>query len=109
MGVFAALLFPDLLHAWTPGTHIVLGERILGSLELLPAAVADRPVVSKLASQFHLDFNILRSAIDPGNEGMMYLEIMGKADAILFGLLFVVLWLYPSGLLTGLHTEQRVA
>lgn len=37
----AALLFPDLLHAWTPGTHIVLGERILGSLELLPAAVAD--------------------------------------------------------------------
>lgn len=37
----AALLFPDLLHAWTPGTHIVLGERILGSLELLPAAIAD--------------------------------------------------------------------
>lgn len=37
----AALLFPDLLHAWTPGTHIVLGERILGSLELLPRAVAD--------------------------------------------------------------------
>lgn len=37
----AALLFPDLLHAWTPGTHIVLGERILGSLELLPTAIAD--------------------------------------------------------------------
>ena len=31
------------------------------------------------------------------------------ADAILFGLLFFVLWLYPSGLLIGLHTEQRVA
>jgi len=31
------------------------------------------------------------------------------ADAILFGLLFFVLWLYPSGMLTGLHTEQRVA
>ena len=31
------------------------------------------------------------------------------ADAILFGLLFFVLWLYPSGLMTGLHTEQRVA
>ena len=37
----AALLFPELLHAWTPGTHIVLGERILGSLELLPSAIAD--------------------------------------------------------------------
>lgn len=37
----AALLFPEMLHAWTPGTHIVLGERILGSLELLPRAIAD--------------------------------------------------------------------
>jgi hypothetical protein len=33
--------FPHPLHAWTPGTHVVLGERILGSLELLPQAVAD--------------------------------------------------------------------
>jgi Pyruvate/2-oxoacid:ferredoxin oxidoreductase delta subunit len=54
-----------------------------------PAAVADRPVVSKLASQFHLDFNILRPAIDPGNEGMMYLEILGKADAITRGIAFL--------------------
>jgi hypothetical protein len=33
--------FPHALHAWTPGTHVVLGERILGSLELLPQAIAD--------------------------------------------------------------------
>jgi len=33
--------FPHPLHAWTPGTHVVLGERILGSLELLPQAIAD--------------------------------------------------------------------
>jgi branched-chain amino acid transport system permease protein len=31
------------------------------------------------------------------------------ADAILFGLLFLVLWLRPSGLLSGIHTEQRAA
>lgn len=37
----AALILPDSLHAWTPGTHVVLGERILSSLSLLPAAVAD--------------------------------------------------------------------
>ncbi len=37
----AALLAPDALHAWTPGTHVVLGERILSSLQLLPTAVAD--------------------------------------------------------------------
>lgn len=35
------LAFPDLLHAWTPGTHVVLGERVLGSLGLLAPAVAD--------------------------------------------------------------------
>ncbi|MES2123786.1 MAG: hypothetical protein V4503_03765 [Gemmatimonadota bacterium] len=31
-----ALCFPHALHAWTPGTHVVLGERILSSLHLLP-------------------------------------------------------------------------
>ncbi|MEP6591029.1 MAG: zinc dependent phospholipase C family protein [Gemmatimonadota bacterium] len=36
-----ALCFPDALHAWTPGTHVVLGERILSSLHLLPSAVGD--------------------------------------------------------------------
>lgn len=38
---FVALCFPEHLHAWTPGTHVVLGERILGSLGLLPPAIAD--------------------------------------------------------------------
>lgn len=37
----AALLFPDPLLAWTPGTHIYLGESILANLHVLPAAVAD--------------------------------------------------------------------
>ena len=35
------ICFPHPLHAWTPGTHVVLGERILGSLELLPQAIGD--------------------------------------------------------------------
>ena len=35
------LLVPHPLYAWTPGTHVVLGERILGSLNLLPQAVGD--------------------------------------------------------------------
>jgi hypothetical protein len=43
LGLVALLLvcFPHPLHAWTPGTHVVLGERILGSLQLLPQAIAD--------------------------------------------------------------------
>lgn len=42
--VIAALviiLFPGECHAWTPGTHIYLGESVLGNLALLPAEVAD--------------------------------------------------------------------
>jgi len=37
----AVLLFPDNLHAWTPGTHIYLGETVLANLRLLPAVVSD--------------------------------------------------------------------
>jgi hypothetical protein len=35
------LAFPDSAHAWTPGTHIYLGETVLANLSVLPAAVAD--------------------------------------------------------------------
>jgi len=37
----ALLLFPDPAFAWTPGTHIWIGETILANLHLLPASVAD--------------------------------------------------------------------
>ncbi len=33
--------FPEPAWAWTPGTHVVLGERVLSSLHLLPPLVAD--------------------------------------------------------------------
>lgn len=39
--LLVGLALPDALHAWTPGTHVVLGERILASLELLVPATAD--------------------------------------------------------------------
>jgi Zinc dependent phospholipase C len=34
------LLHPSTAYAWTPGTHIYLGEAILGNLRLLPANIA---------------------------------------------------------------------
>jgi hypothetical protein len=37
----AMLVLPDQAHAWTPGTHIYLGESVLASLGQLPAQVAD--------------------------------------------------------------------
>jgi hypothetical protein len=35
------LVHPAAAHAWTPGTHIYLGESVLANLQLLPAAIAD--------------------------------------------------------------------
>jgi hypothetical protein len=35
------LALPSAAHAWTPGTHIYLGESVLSSLPQLPATVAD--------------------------------------------------------------------
>ncbi|MGH7608174.1 MAG: zinc dependent phospholipase C family protein [Gemmatimonadales bacterium] len=37
----ALVLFPGVAHAWTPGTHIFLGESVLANLSQLPAGVAD--------------------------------------------------------------------
>jgi hypothetical protein len=36
----AFALTPAVAHAWTPGTHVFLGEAVLAALDLLPAAVA---------------------------------------------------------------------
>ena len=35
------LVLPTPAHAWTPGTHIYLGESVLANLQLLPAAVGE--------------------------------------------------------------------
>lgn len=39
--VAALVLFPSDAHAWTPGTHVFLGEAVLANLKLLPAAIAE--------------------------------------------------------------------
>ncbi len=49
VGLFL-LLFPHPLQAWTPGTHIYLGEAVLASAHLLPAAAAE------LIKAFPFDF-----------------------------------------------------
>ena len=40
-GLAAVALLPTASYAWTPGTHIFLGEAVLSTLARLPAAVAD--------------------------------------------------------------------
>ncbi len=50
LALLALALTPSDAFAWTPGTHIVLGEAVLRSLELLPAATAG------LLARFPADF-----------------------------------------------------
>ncbi len=53
--------FPNVAHAWTPGTHVYLGESILANLQLLPATVAD------LLRAFPFDFLYGNIAADSSN------------------------------------------
>jgi hypothetical protein len=41
LGLVALALFPDPAYAWTPGTHIFLGESVLANLAQLPTGVTD--------------------------------------------------------------------
>lgn len=34
-------LLPDVAYAWTPGTHVALGDAVLSSLHLIPKGIAD--------------------------------------------------------------------
>ena len=44
------LVAPAVAHAWTPGTHIYLGEAVLANLQLLP------PTIATLLQAFPYDF-----------------------------------------------------
>jgi hypothetical protein len=48
--LLASILAPAAAHAWTPGTHIFLGEAVMRSLALLPSSVAE------LLAAFPYDF-----------------------------------------------------
>ena len=41
VAIIAIAATPSTAHAWTPGTHIFLGETILRSLALLPVSIAE--------------------------------------------------------------------
>ncbi len=48
--LLALMLTPAAAHAWTPGTHIFLGEAVMRSLALLPSSI------SELLAAFPYDF-----------------------------------------------------
>src|SRR3984893_4235916 len=57
--LLALVLTPAIAHAWTPGTHIFLGEAVMRSLPLLPSSI------SELLAAFPYDFLYGSIAADP--------------------------------------------
>ena len=50
LGLLFVIVVPGVAHAWTPGTHVFLGEAVMRSLALLP------PAVASLLKEFPYDF-----------------------------------------------------
>jgi len=50
VAVIAVAITPHVAHAWTPGTHVFLGDAVMRSLALLP------PAVAALLEEFPYDF-----------------------------------------------------
>jgi len=50
VAVLAIVLLPKVAYAWTPGTHVFLGEAVMRSLHLLP------PTITELLRAFPYDF-----------------------------------------------------
>lgn len=46
-----------------------------------PRRLVDRPIISRLARDYDLDFNILKASVTPDEEGLMVLELSGKQES----------------------------
>jgi len=45
-----------------------------------PSRLVDQPIVYKLVKDFDLRFNILKASVTPQQEGLMVMELSGKAE-----------------------------
>ena len=45
-----------------------------------PKRLVDRPIIYKLIKEYDLEFNILRAAITPDEEGLLVVELTGERD-----------------------------
>ncbi len=45
-----------------------------------PQRLVDEPIVYKLVKDFDLKFNILKASVTPQEQGLMVMELSGKAE-----------------------------
>jgi len=45
-----------------------------------PRRLVDRPIISRLVKDYNLDFNILKAAVTPEEEGLLVLELTGEQE-----------------------------
>ena len=86
LALVAVALTPSDALAWTPGTHVVLGEAVLRSLDLLPAATAailSRHPFDFLYGSIAADTSIAKKYVPAGrhcHSWQVGFEIHGQAD-----------------------------
>jgi len=44
-----------------------------------PRSLVDQPILCRLAREFNIDFNILKASVTPKEEGLLVVELSGKA------------------------------
>jgi len=54
-----------------------------------PQKLIDKPIISMLAREFNLEFNVLKASITPEEEGLMVLEISGEEKDFDSGIRFL--------------------
>ena len=95
LALVAVALTPSDALAWTPGTHVVLGEAVLRSLDLLPvetAAILSRHPFDFLYGSIAADTSIAKKYVPAGrhcHSWQVGFEIHGQADderLVAFGL-----------------------
>ena len=67
-----------------PGSHLArfdpLNRKKMFSKRIVlhfPSNLVDKPIVSKLVKDYSLEFNILKALVNPKEEGLMVLELIG--------------------------------
>lgn len=54
-----------------------------------PRSLVDQPIMCRLAREFNIDFNILKASVTPKEEGLLVVELTGKAKDYKLGVKYL--------------------
>lgn len=54
-----------------------------------PRSLVDQPIMCRLAREFNIDFNILKASVTPREEGVLVVELSGRAKDYEAGMMYL--------------------